>query len=161
MIHRCDPTVVICYLIWPCDIAVHITYLISHSSSLSYNTVIKGYFRWMYNNTKLPSCVDIIRRTSLGFPSWCPESTCSADSCFQGTSCENLMMNGGLYQHTRVVLYMYYSASFLNLDEQNHWFNHENNYLIQAFIELMSFIKDSNFYFNSFTLLSSYKESLV
>ena len=40
----CDPTVVICYLIWPCDIAVHITYLISHSSSLSYNTVIKGYF---------------------------------------------------------------------------------------------------------------------
>ena len=44
-IHQCDPTFVICYLIWPCDIAVHITYLISHSSSLSYNTVIKGYFR--------------------------------------------------------------------------------------------------------------------
>ena len=22
-------------------------------------------------NTKLPSCVDMIRRTSLGFPSWC------------------------------------------------------------------------------------------
>ena len=41
----CDPTVVICYLIWPCDIVVRITYLISHSSSLSYNTVIKGYFR--------------------------------------------------------------------------------------------------------------------
>ena len=43
--YTCDPTVVICYLIWPCDIAVHITYLISHSSLLSYNTVIKGYFR--------------------------------------------------------------------------------------------------------------------
>ena len=41
----CDPTVVICYLIWPCDIAVRTTYFISHSSSLSYNTVIKGYFR--------------------------------------------------------------------------------------------------------------------
>ena len=45
IIHPCDPTVVICYLIWPCDTAVRITYLISHSYSLSYNTVIKGYFR--------------------------------------------------------------------------------------------------------------------
>ena len=45
IIHPCDPTVVICYLIWLCDIAVRITYLISHSSSLSYTTVIKGYFR--------------------------------------------------------------------------------------------------------------------
>ena len=26
-------------------------------------------------NTELPSCVDIIRRTSLGFPSRCSEST--------------------------------------------------------------------------------------
>ena len=42
---KCDPTVVICYLIWPCDTTVRITYLISHSSSLSYNTVIRGYFR--------------------------------------------------------------------------------------------------------------------
>ena len=39
IIHPFDPTVVICYLIWPCDTAVCITYLISHSSSLSYNTV--------------------------------------------------------------------------------------------------------------------------
>ena len=45
IIHPCDPTVVICHLIRLCDIAVCITYLISHSSSLSYNTVIKGYFR--------------------------------------------------------------------------------------------------------------------
>ena len=45
IIHPCDPTVVICYLIWPCDIAVRITYLISKSSSLGYNTVIKGYFK--------------------------------------------------------------------------------------------------------------------
>ena len=44
IIHPCDPTVVICYLIWPCDISVHTTNLISQSSSLSYNTVIKGYF---------------------------------------------------------------------------------------------------------------------
>ena len=41
IIHPCDPTVVI----WPCDIAVRITYLISYSSSLSDYTVIKEYFR--------------------------------------------------------------------------------------------------------------------
>ena len=107
IIHPCNPTVVICYLIWACDIAVHITYLISHSSSLSSHSVIKGYF-WVgcIINTKLPSCVDIIRSTSLGFHSWCPESTHPTDSCFQDTSCENLMMYGGLYQHTRVVLYI-------------------------------------------------------
>ena len=92
IIHPCDPTVVISYLIWLCDIDVRITYLISHSSSLSYNTVITGYFQvGCIINTKLPSCVDIIRRTSLG-PSWCPESTRPTDSCFQGTSCENFMM---------------------------------------------------------------------
>ena len=47
IIHPCDPIVVICYLIRPCDIhvGVCITYLISHSSSLSYKTVIKGNFR--------------------------------------------------------------------------------------------------------------------
>ena len=45
IIHPCDPSVMICYLIWPYDIAVRITYLISHSSSLSYNTENKGYFR--------------------------------------------------------------------------------------------------------------------
>ena len=93
IIHPCDPTVVICYLIWPGDIAVRITYLISHSCII---------------NTKLRVC--ITRRTSLGFPSWCPESTRPTDSCFQGTSCENLMMYGGLYsvyQHTREALYMY------------------------------------------------------
>ena len=59
-------------------------------------------------NTKLASFVDIICRTSLGFHSWCPESTRPTDSCFQGTSCEKLMMYGGLYQHTHVVLYIYY-----------------------------------------------------
>ena len=45
IIHPYDPTVVICYLIWPCDTAVRITHLISHTSSLSYITVSKGYFR--------------------------------------------------------------------------------------------------------------------
>ena len=40
-----------------------------------------------------------------GFPSLCPESTRPTDSCFQGTSCENLVTYGGLYQNTRVVLY--------------------------------------------------------
>ena len=106
IIHPCDPTVVICYLIRPCDIAVCITYLISHSSSLTYNLRIFQF--GCIINTKLPSCGDIIRRTSLGFPSWCSESTRPTDSCFQGTICENLMMYGGLYQHTRVVLYIYY-----------------------------------------------------
>ena len=81
IIHPCDPTVVICYLIWPCDIAVCITYLISHSSSLTYNSRIFQFGCMI--NTKLPSCDDIIRRTSLGFPSWCPESTRPTDSCFQ------------------------------------------------------------------------------
>ena len=40
-------------------------------------------------NTKLPSCINITPRTSLGFPSWCPESTRPMDSSFQGTSCDN------------------------------------------------------------------------
>ena len=114
IIHPSDPTVVICYLIRPCDIAACITYLVSYSSSLSCNTVIKKIFQvGCIINTKLPSCVDIIRRTSLGFPSWCPESTHPTDSCFHGTSCENLMMYGGLYKHTRVVLYFYTSSIFL------------------------------------------------
>ena len=108
MYPTCDPTVVICYLIWPCDIAVHITYLISHNSSLSSHSVMKGYF-WVgcISNTKLPSCVDIIHCTSLSFPSWCPENTHPRDSCFQGTSCENLVMYSGLFQQTRLVLYLY------------------------------------------------------
>ena len=33
-----------CILTSKCDIAVHITYLITHSLSLSYNTAFKGYF---------------------------------------------------------------------------------------------------------------------
>ena len=109
ILHPCDLTVVICYLICDiCDTAVHITHLVSHSSSLSSHSVIKGYF-WVgcIINTKLPSCVNIIRRTLLGFLSWCPEGTRPTDSCFQDTSCENLMMYGGLYQHTKVVLYLY------------------------------------------------------
>ena len=101
IIHPCDPAVVICYLIWPCDIAFRITYLISHSSSLSYNTVIKRYFRLGVQY--------MIHGTSLSFPSWCPESTCPTDSCFQGTICEKRMMYGGLYQHTQAVSYMYFS----------------------------------------------------
>ena len=81
IIHPFDPTVVICYLIWPCDIAVCITYLISHSYSITYNLRIFQF--GCIINTKLPSCDDIIRRTSLGFPSWCSESTPPTDSCFQ------------------------------------------------------------------------------
>ena len=84
IIHPCDPTLVICYLIRPCDITACITYLISHIYSLTYNLRIFQFGRII--NTKLPSCVDIIRSTSLGFPSWCPESTRPTDSCFQGTS---------------------------------------------------------------------------
>ena len=81
IVHPCDPTVVICYLIWPCDTTICITYLVSHSYSLTYN--LKIFQFGCIINTKLPSCVDIIHRTSLGFPSWCPESTRPTDSCFQ------------------------------------------------------------------------------
>ena len=107
IIHPFDPTVVICYLIWPCDIAVYITNLVSHSSSLSFYSLIERIFQvGCIINTKLPSCVNIIHQTSLTFPSWCHECTGPTDSCFHGTSCENLVMYGGLYQHTRVVLYI-------------------------------------------------------
>ena len=61
-----------CYLIWPCDTTVCITYLISHSYSLTYNLRIFQF--GCIINTKLPSYDDINHRTSLGFPSWCPES---------------------------------------------------------------------------------------
>ena len=66
IIHPYDPTVMICYLIPLCDIAVCITYLISHSYSLTYNLRIFHFGCTI--NTKLPSYDDIILRTSLGFP---------------------------------------------------------------------------------------------
>ena len=113
IIHPYDPTVVICYLIRPSDIAVCITYLISHSSSLTYN--LRIFQVGCIINTKLPSCVDIIHLTSLGFHSWCSEGTRPTDSCFQGTSCENLVMYGRLYQHSRVVLYMYQTVKHINV----------------------------------------------
>ena len=106
IIHPCDPTVVSCYLIWPCDIVVCITYLISHSYSLTYN--LRIFQAGCIINTKLPSCVDIIRRTSLGLPSWCSVALILR-LVLPGTSWENLMMYSGLYQHTRVVLYIYHS----------------------------------------------------
>ena len=87
--------------------AVHITYLISPSSSLScHTTIIKDILLWEYNKYKLLSCVNIIHIHHSVFSSLCSESTRPTDSCFQGTTCENLMMYGGLYQHTRVVLYI-------------------------------------------------------
>ena len=107
IMHPCDPTVLICYLIWPCDIDVRITYLISHSSSLSYNTVITGYFRvGCIINTKLPSCVDIIHRTSLGFPSWFPEGTGPRYSCFQGTSWETHEVRRIISTHSGGFVYL-------------------------------------------------------
>ena len=51
IIHPSDPTVVICYLIWPCDMVVHITYLISHSCSSGCHT-IKYISGWVYNKYK-------------------------------------------------------------------------------------------------------------
>ena len=39
IIHPCDPTVGICYLIGVCDKAVCITHLVSHSSSLCCHTI--------------------------------------------------------------------------------------------------------------------------
>ena len=91
IIHPCDPTVVIRYLIWSCNMAVHITYLISHSSSVILRLLRIFYFGCIIN-TKLCSCVDIICRASLSFPSWCPESTHPTEPFFQGTSWENLIM---------------------------------------------------------------------
>ena len=130
IIHPCDPTAVICYLIWLCDTAVPITYLISHTSSLSYTTVIKRV--GCIINTKLPSCVDIIRCTSLSFPSWCPESTRPTDSCFQGTSWKNLMMYRVLYQHTRVVLYIYQTPIYQPVTSGSHKSIHSTrNYIKQ------------------------------
>ena len=72
-----------CFIIHPCDPTVVICYLI-----------------W-------PCDIDVRITYLTGFPSWCPESTRPTDSCFQSTSCENFMMYSGLYQHTRVVLYIY------------------------------------------------------
>ena len=40
------------YLIWQCDRAVHITYLISLSSSLSYYAVTENILIWMYKKYK-------------------------------------------------------------------------------------------------------------
>ena len=82
IIHPCDPTVVICYLIWPCDTTICITYLLSHSYSLTYNLRIFPFGCIINTKLRLPSCDDIFHRTSLGFPSWCPESTRPTDSCF-------------------------------------------------------------------------------
>ena len=39
------------------------------------------------------------KKNELGFPSWCPESTSP------GTSCENLMMYGRLYQHFLFIIH--------------------------------------------------------
>ena len=69
----------------------------------------KRFHKLLHKYTKPPESVDIIIRTSLDFSSWCPEGTHPTDSCFQGTSCENLMMYCGLYQQTRVVLYLLYT----------------------------------------------------
>ena len=111
IIHPCDPTVV--YLLFDMAIAVRITYLISHRLFLM--LFFRIFQVGCIKNTKLPACVDIIHRTSLGFHSLCPESTRTMDSCFQGTICENLVMYGGLYQHTRVVLYLYQYLSLFSV----------------------------------------------
>ena len=60
-------------------------------------------------HTKLPSSVDLIRRTSLSFSSWCPEITRPLDLCFQATSVKISWYYGGLYQHTPTVSYVYWT----------------------------------------------------
>ena len=59
-------------------------------------------------NTKLPSCVDIIQSTSHGFIAGALKALVRP-----GPQLENLMMYGGLYQHIRVVLYMYLNNKIL------------------------------------------------
>ena len=44
IIHPCDPTLLICHLIWP-DMAIHITYTSYHTVFLSCHTVIQGCFK--------------------------------------------------------------------------------------------------------------------
>ena len=82
IIHPSDPRVVICYLIWPCDIAARITYLVSHSYSLSYNTVIIVFFMLVYNKYKIILVCSYNPPYTARFSSWCHESTCPTDSCF-------------------------------------------------------------------------------
>ena len=94
IIHPCVRAVVICFSIWPCDVALCIAYLISHSSYACYYVVNERIFLlWVYNKYKTtPVC---------GYNhSWCPECTHSTDSCFQGHNWANLVRYGGLYQHT-------------------------------------------------------------
>ena len=78
IIHPCDPTVVICYLMRPCDIAVF--YHIPHITQLFFTYNLRIFQFGCKINTKLPWYDDIIRRTSLGFPSWCSESTRPTDN---------------------------------------------------------------------------------
>ena len=77
--------VMICYMIWPCDIAVRITYLISHSSCLSCHTVIEEYF--------YVGCIKHLKALVL------------RTRASRAPAAKNLMMYGKLYQHTQVVLY--------------------------------------------------------
>ena len=78
-----DTTDVIWYFIWLCDMDVT-SY---HTVLIFAVMVIESTFEiGCIINTELPSCDDVFGRTSLGFPSWCPESIWPMDSCFQDTS---------------------------------------------------------------------------
>ena len=56
--YTCDHRVVICYLIRPYDMAVHIIHFISHNYSLSSHTVIKVYYMLgVYNSVLILSAV--------------------------------------------------------------------------------------------------------
>ena len=85
------PSVVIWDLIWLCDMDLHITHLISHSTYFCCHMVIEKLFVvGCIINTKLPSCVDLLHSTSLGFPSWCPENR-SRTGCQMGNLVQRII----------------------------------------------------------------------
>ena len=81
--------VILQFIIHPCDPTVVICYLIRPCD-------IAIRITYLISHNSSLSCNTVIK----GYFS-------PTDSYIQGTSCKNLMMHGGLYQHTRVVLYIY------------------------------------------------------
>ena len=52
IIHPYDPTVVICYLIWPCDTAVRITHQLSVSHTVSHSVFPAGALKALVLRTR-------------------------------------------------------------------------------------------------------------
>ena len=70
-VHPCDPTVMNWYLIWLCDMDIHITHPVSHSSSLSCHTVNEGNLGWVHNKYKTTFGLVLPGHWSTGNTSLC------------------------------------------------------------------------------------------